>query len=1178
MCNKILLGLSIIILAGLFLGCQMEEDVAPTYTVIFDSNNGTGETTSVTFTYGQAQNLAGTIFGPPDFETPEQRMYFAGWALASDGSVEHFGGESVSRLTDGDSITLYARWGYRVVFNADGGSPAPDSQIILDGNKAAKPPAMTKPNNSFDYWHRNGVDEAWDFGNDVVTESFTLYAKWIPSGEGGDSSYTVTFNINNAGGIAPEQKTVTAGTTITLPDQSGFARSGYSFGGWNTSASGMETHYASGAGYTPTGSITLYAEWTAYKLTISYANGGGTGTAPSSPVSADYGTNVTMPPNTYTRTDWNFAGWAVSGAGSLAGTYAAGTDVSVANLSSAIAGGDAGITLTATWSQYSLNISYSDGGGTGTAPSSPTSAPAGTDVTMPANTYTRTGYTFAGWAVSGTNAIPNTYAAGASVPVANLTSGINSGNQSITLTATWSNNAYVVSFDSNGGSPVGSIGADYGSTINAPAIPNRGGYDFAGWYRDNTSFNTSFNFGSGGDIITGSITLYAKWTCKVTFLANNGGGSPPNAITVTAGSSITIPTQEGLSRGGYDFAGWNINSGGTGSNYVYPASYVPTGHIDLYAHWTCTVSYNLNGGGGTLPSPVTVNADSSVTLDSGGGLSRAGTGGASAYTFDGWSATANGAKLGSPYAPVGHIILYARWTSTVSYNLNYGSGTTPGSETVVSDSYITLPSGNGLSRAGTNGGSIYNFDGWSIAADGAALSSSYMPTGNITLYARWTSTVSYSLNSGSGTLPSSVTVVAGSGLTLNNGSGLSRAGTNGNYYSYAGWNTSTYGTGDTYSGYYTPTGNITLYALWTSTVSYDQNGGNGGPPSSQTVPAGTAVTIPGQSYGRRGHNFGGWNTRSDGMGDTYSGSYTPAGNITLYSRWIKITNVYSDAGLGPNPTLNLQFNWLDDNVLSNTVYEFQVYADEVLAPRYLGYSGYYDVTVNISSSGPAYTLSVGMVGYFMFQIDYWYTLSLGNNITLKGWNNSYTSNYPVVIVNYNSKLIMNTGSMITGNNNVSNNYGGGVRVNNGGDFEMKDGTITLNQAVRGGGVYVDGGTFTQSGGTISSNYATFSNSCAGGGVYVNSGGSFTMKGGTITANLATSYGYGAGVCVESGRFIKQGSSSVPGGYIYSNQVVADSLQQRGWQAYVLAPTVRRKESAAATTITLDSNSGTNWDY
>jgi hypothetical protein len=138
---------------------------------------------------------------------------------------------------------------------------------------------------------------------------------------------------------------------------------------------------------------------------------------------------------------------------------------------------------------------------------------------------------------------------------------------------------------------------------------------------------------------------------------------------------------------------------------------------------------------------------------------------------------------------------------------------------------------------------------------------------------------------------------------------------------------------------------------------------------------------------------------------------------------------------------------------------------------------------------------------------------------------------------------MNTGSKLSGNT-VSSSTGGGVYVN-GGTFTMSGGEISGNTASSssGGGVYVaSGGTFTMSGGEISGNTASPSSSSSypGGGVYVASGGTFTMSGGEISGNTASSRGGGVFV-YSSGTFTMEGgaisgntasSSSYGGGGVF----------------------------------------------
>jgi len=327
-------------------------------------------------------------------------------------------------------------------------------------------------------------------------------------------------------------------------------------------------------------------------------------------------------------------------------------------------------------------------------------------------------------------------------------------------------------------------------------------------------------------------------TYTVTYDINGGSGTTPAAQTVNAGEIVTLPNGSGFSRSGYTFGGWNINSSGTGTNYNAGSSYTPTSNITLYARWypvTYTVSYNINGGNGTTPAAQTVNAGGSVTLPNGSGFSRSG------YTFGGWNINSSGTgtnyNAGSSYTPTGNITLYAKWNPdtpvpyTVTYNINGGTGTTPTAQTVNAGNSVSLPGGGGFSRSG------YTFGGWNTNSSGTGTNynsgSSYTPTGNITLYAKWnpntpvTYTVTYNINGGSGTTPAAQTVNAGNSVMLPGGSGFSRSG-----YTFVGWNTNSSGTGTHYNAgdSFTPTDNITLYARWnpvTYTVTYNITGGNG---------------------------------------------------------------------------------------------------------------------------------------------------------------------------------------------------------------------------------------------------------------------------------------------------------------------------------------------------------------
>ncbi|MDR1804147.1 MAG: InlB B-repeat-containing protein [Treponema sp.] len=168
----------------------------------------------------------------------------------------------------------------------------------------------------------------------------------------------------------------------------------------------------------------------------------------------------------------------------------------------------------------------------------------------------------------------------------------------------------------------------------------------------------------------------------VTFNANGGSGTAPGAQTVNAGGNITLPSGSGLTKSGFTFGGWNTNTSGTGSNYNAGSTYTPTANITLYAKWgtttittppTYTVTFDINGGEGPVPSPQTVNAGESITLPSGSALTK------SYSVFNGWNAGKYGYDTtypaGSKYTPTGavrNITLYADWDYIYGYFVRQG--------------------------------------------------------------------------------------------------------------------------------------------------------------------------------------------------------------------------------------------------------------------------------------------------------------------------------------------------------------------------------------------------------------------------------------------------------------------------------------------------------------------------
>ena len=78
---------------------------------------------------------------------------------------------------------------------------------------------------------------------------------------------TITFNANGGSGTVPSAINTYAGVANTIPSNS-LTRTGYTFNGWNTASDGSGTAYATGSTITPSGNVTLYAQWVKTTPTI----------------------------------------------------------------------------------------------------------------------------------------------------------------------------------------------------------------------------------------------------------------------------------------------------------------------------------------------------------------------------------------------------------------------------------------------------------------------------------------------------------------------------------------------------------------------------------------------------------------------------------------------------------------------------------------------------------------------------------------------------------------------------------------------------------------------------------------------------------------------------------------------------------------------------------------------
>ncbi|MBE0484080.1 MAG: InlB B-repeat-containing protein [Bacterioplanes sp.] len=190
----------------------------------------------------------------------------------------------------------------------------------------------------------------------------------------------------------------------------------------------------------------------------------------------------------------------------------------------------------------------------------------GTNITEP-TAPTRIGYTFEGW----------------NPPVPAIMPLNGSAH-----TAQWMANAYILSFDSAGGSEVPNIIQDIGTSITEPTAPTRIGYTFAGW---SPAVPTTMP-------VNGSAHT-AQWTVNAyTMSFDSAGGSTVADITQDFGTNITEPTAP--TRAGYTFAGWSP---------AVPTT-MPDSDLTITAQWEAivlTVTASILDGGSISPESANVS-------------------------------------------------------------------------------------------------------------------------------------------------------------------------------------------------------------------------------------------------------------------------------------------------------------------------------------------------------------------------------------------------------------------------------------------------------------------------------------------------------------------------------------------------------------------------------------------
>jgi uncharacterized protein (TIGR02145 family)/uncharacterized repeat protein (TIGR02543 family) len=542
------------------------------FTVSFNANGGSPEA------IGPVIVDSGSALGAQFPENPTRMGYdFVGWL---DGGDIYTLSTVITK-----NAALTADWmkkRFTVTFNTEGGAPSAINSVTVDSGEAVGanfPENPTKAGYDFSAWFDWETGETYT-GQTAIAKNVTLAAEWTVA-VAVTKQFTVSFNTNGGtpGAISPIA--VDSGFTLGASFPANPTMKGSVFAGWFDA---LEQYLANTA---ITRDVTLAASWvpavadtsslverpadtakTVKSFMVSFNTDGGSPSMISS-VQVDsgkaLGTSANLPADP-TKAGNVFGGWVDKATGEL--YYA---DAIIVN----------DIKLTAKWIPIDpsttvkhFTVSFdTDGGSPGMIASATVDSGMafGTGIGLPTADPTRTGYNFGGWFDGATQYKTNTVI-----------------THDVMLTAKWVVKSFIVSFNTNGGSPsnIGPVTVDSGSYFVSPIAPTRMGYTFEGWFDGQSEYRPSTR-------IVGNVTLTAKWTIKSYSISFDTDGGTPSTIrpfSVDSGTTfgIVVPTEP--TKRGYDFVGWFDGS------VQYTSNTAIGKDVRLVAVWANTVIHDKRDG------------------------------------------------------------------------------------------------------------------------------------------------------------------------------------------------------------------------------------------------------------------------------------------------------------------------------------------------------------------------------------------------------------------------------------------------------------------------------------------------------------------------------------------------------------------------------------------------------
>jgi predicted secreted protein len=799
------------------------EDIV--WTASFAANGGSGTMSAQTVVDGSSITLPACSFTAP------AHKQFKSWRI---GETEYAVGDSYTPTGDTMVTAVWEDIVYTVSFAANGGAGTMSAETVVDGSSLTLPACgFTAPaHKQFKAW-RIGETEYAVGDSFIPTGDTTVTAVWV-------DAYVISFNANGGSGTMSAE-TVAQGEAYYLPSCTFTPAPGKAFKCWQINGRTA----APGTKYTPTGDIEVIAAWEDIVYDIVFDPNGGSGTLDAQ--QSTYGYELTLPQCTFTAPSANqhFKAWQIGETEYQLGDKYTLTD---------------SITVKAIWigNDYTLSYSWSyPVSAAEIASAHEYAANANQSWTVTASGASEISVTFDDRTAldDGYDFLTLTSASGEQIgrytgtQLAGQTITAQGGSITITLTSDEMNELWGFALTSASATGGQTSTIHYGDTLTLPEyfFTYPAAENFRGWLIGGSSY-------SPGETITvaGDIEATALWNGAYALVYDANGGSGAMAgQTVSGSGSIVLPECGFTAPAHKRFKAWSIG----GTEYQPGASYVVAADTTVIAVWeeySCTVSYNANGGTGTMASQ-TVNGGESILLPV--CTFNAPTG----KCFKAWSINGVEYDLGDSVTVVDNLIVYAVWKEkadsgiTATIPLTYANRNTSTTISVGDTAVLTMNGNDGIITS------------WSIKNSSGSVVASRT-------YSSW----------------------LGSGVTSSTVLGSWKPTDTGSYtvtYKISGYQSVLMSVNGTYQYVYQPSGTAQTYTqsiFVTSKVNYFDIGfysnGGSGSMATQSVVEGRSFTLPACTFSApEGKIFKAWGFGSSEFAP--GSSITPTADMTFTAIW-----------------------------------------------------------------------------------------------------------------------------------------------------------------------------------------------------------------------------------------------------------------------------------------------------